>query len=133
VTHYLPSSLSQKYVSGVIQKFLELKYTVTCDPELDFLKQNCVMSAEQNTHDSLSPFLSCTEICVRGNTDISGIVRLQLRVTVTFEPELDFLKQNWFMSAEWSTLDSLRRFLSCSEICVRGNTDISTINSYGYI
>jgi hypothetical protein len=37
------------------------------------------------------------------------------------------------MSAEWSTLDSLPPFLSCTEIYVRCYTDISAINSYGYI
>jgi hypothetical protein len=45
-------------------------------------------------------------------------VRLQLTVTVTFDPELDYFKQNWFMTAEWSTRDSLIPFLSCTEICV---------------
>jgi hypothetical protein len=80
-------------------------------------------------HSTLLSFaLSCTEICVRGNprhgTDISGIVRLELTLTVTCDPELDFkkdeiivtfLKQNWVMSAEWSTLDSLRPFLCYSK------------------
>jgi hypothetical protein len=46
VTHFLPSSVGQRYVSGVIQTSLELKVTVKYDPELDFLKQNWVMSAE---------------------------------------------------------------------------------------
>jgi hypothetical protein len=69
------SSLAQSYVSGVIKTSLELTVSVTFDPDLDFLKQNCVMSAEWSIRDSLPPFLSCTEICVRGNTDISGINR----------------------------------------------------------
>jgi hypothetical protein len=68
------------------------------------------MSAEWSTLDSLRPFLSCTEIFVRDNKDISGIVRLQLTITVTIDPEIDFLKQNWLMSAEWRTLDSIRPF-----------------------
>jgi hypothetical protein len=61
VTHFLPSFLAQRYVSGVIQKFLELTITIKYDPELDFLKQNWVMSAERDTFDSLRPILSCTE------------------------------------------------------------------------
>jgi hypothetical protein len=73
MTHFFPSFLAQRYVSGVIQTYTELTVTVICDPELDFLKENWVMSAEWSTLDSLRPFLSCTEICVRGNTDISGI------------------------------------------------------------
>jgi hypothetical protein len=84
------------------------------------------MSAEISTLDSLPSFPSCTEFCVRLNTDI-----LELIVTVTCDPDIDFLKQNWVMSAEWSTFDSLRPFLFFSEICVRGNTDIFGINSYG--
>jgi hypothetical protein len=73
VTHILPSSLAQSYVSGVIQTSLELTVTVIFDPELDFLKLNWVMSAEWNTLDSLRAFLSCTEICVRVCIDIPGI------------------------------------------------------------
>jgi hypothetical protein len=73
VTQFVPSTLAQRYVSGVIQTSLEFTITVTCDPELDFSKQKCLMTAEWSTLDSLRPFLSCTEICVRGNTDISGI------------------------------------------------------------
>jgi hypothetical protein len=73
VTHFFPSSPAQRYVSGVIQTYMELTVTVIYDPELDFLKENWDMSAERSTHDSLRPFLSCTEICVRGNTDISEI------------------------------------------------------------
>jgi hypothetical protein len=67
------SSLAQRYVSGVIQTSLQLTVTVTSDTELDFLKENGVISAEWGTRDSLPPFLSCTRICVRGNTDISRI------------------------------------------------------------
>jgi hypothetical protein len=67
------SSLAQRYVSGLIQTFLELKFTFKYDPELDFLKQKWVMSAECSRIDSLRPFILCTYICVRGNTDISGI------------------------------------------------------------
>jgi hypothetical protein len=73
MTHFLPSSLEQKYVSGVIQTSMQLKFTFICDPELDFLKQNWVISAEWSTLDSLRPFLSCTEICVLSDTDISAI------------------------------------------------------------
>jgi hypothetical protein len=105
-----------------------ITFTVRCDPEVvTFLKGNWFMSAERGTLDSLRRFLSCTEICVRGNTDISGILRLQLTVTFTFDKELDFLKQNLFVSAEWSRLDSLPPFLCCTEICVRVITDISGI------
>jgi hypothetical protein len=73
VIHFLPSSRAQTYVSGLIQTFLELTVTVTSDSELVFLKQNWVMSAEWSSRYSLPPFLSCTEICVRGNTDNSSI------------------------------------------------------------
>jgi hypothetical protein len=73
LTHYVPSYLAQRFVSEVIQTSLELPVTVTCDPELYFIKQNWVMSAEWSTLDSLPPFLSCREICFRGNTDISAI------------------------------------------------------------
>jgi hypothetical protein len=72
-THFVPSSLAQRYVSGIIQTSLELTVTVTSYPELDFRKQNCVMSAECSTLDSLRPFLSCTEICGWGKTDIYAI------------------------------------------------------------
>jgi hypothetical protein len=58
---------------------------------------------------------------------------MELTVTITCDPELDFLKLNCVMSAEWSRLDSLPPFLSCRELCVQGDTDISVINSYGYI
>jgi hypothetical protein len=116
-------------VSAVIQKSLELTVTVTCYTELDFLKQNWVMSEEWSTRDSLRPIVSCTEIFVWSNTDISAIT-----FTVRCDPEVvTFLKGNWFMSAERDTLDSFRRFLSCTEICVRGITDISGINRYGYL
>jgi hypothetical protein len=119
VTHFLPSSLAQRYVSVVIQTSLQLTITVISDPELVFLKQNWVTSADWSTLDSILPFLCCTEICVQVNKDISGIVRLQLTTTVTFDPELDLLKQNWVMSAEGSTRDSFPPFFSCTEICVR--------------
>jgi hypothetical protein len=115
-------------VSDVIQICLQLTITVIYDPELDFLKQNWVMSAEWGTSDSFPPFLSCTEICV-GEIETS----LELTFTVTCDPELDFLKQNMFMIAEWSNLDSLLPFLSCTEILVQGNTDISAYNCYGYM
>jgi hypothetical protein len=88
----------------------QLTVKVTCEQELDILKQNWVMSAEWSTLDSLPPFHSCTKICVRVNTDISA-----LTFRVTYDPELEFLKQNWVISAEWCTLDSLRPFLSCTE------------------
>jgi hypothetical protein len=55
MTHFLPSSLAQGYVSGVIQISLQLTVTVIYDPELDFLKQNWVMTAEWSTLDSLRP------------------------------------------------------------------------------
>jgi hypothetical protein len=128
LTHFLPYVVAQIYVSGVIQTSLELTFTVTYDPELDFLKENCVMSADWRTRDSLPPFLSCTEICVH-------VIKTSLQLTVTLicDPELDFLKQKWVMSSERSTLDSLRPFLPWTKICVRGITDISGINSYGYI
>jgi hypothetical protein len=51
--HFLPSSLAQRYVSGVIQTSLELTVTVTCDPELDFLKKGtglCLQSGIHLTH-----------------------------------------------------------------------------------
>jgi hypothetical protein len=86
---HLQSSLAQRYVSEIIQKPLELTVTVTCDTALDFLKQNFVMSAECSRLDSLRPFIFCTEICGRGNTDISAI-----NSYVKYDPELDFLKQN---------------------------------------
>jgi hypothetical protein len=128
LTHFVPSSLPQRYVSGVLQTSLELTVTVTFYQELDFLKQNWVISAEWSTldsppHSSLAP------------RHVSGLIQtsLQLTITVICDPELDLLKENWVMSAEWSTLDSLRPFLSCTDICGRGNTDISGINSYGYI
>jgi hypothetical protein len=85
-------------ICGIVR--LNLNFMLTCEPELDFLKQNWDMSAEWNTLHSLRPSLSCTEICVKSNTDIYGIVRLQLTFMLTCEPELDFLKQNWVMSAE---------------------------------
>jgi hypothetical protein len=47
---------------------------------------------------------------------VSGLIgsSLQLTVKVTYDPELDFLKQNWVISAEWSTIDSLPLFLPSS-------------------
>jgi hypothetical protein len=51
VTHFDPSSLAQRYVSGVIQTFLQLRVMVICDPELQLLKQIWVMSAECSTLD----------------------------------------------------------------------------------
>jgi hypothetical protein len=128
LTHFVPSSLAQRYVSGVIQTSLELTVSVTFDPELDFLKQNWVMSTEWSTLDS-PPHSSLAQRYVSAVIQTS----LQLTLTVTCDSELDFLKQNWVMSTEWSTLDSLPPFLSCAEICVLGNTDFSGINSYGYI
>jgi hypothetical protein len=119
----LPHSfLSQRYVSGVIQTSLQLTFRVTSDPELEFLTQNCVISAEWSTLESL-PHSSLAQRYVSGVIQTS----LQLTVTVTCDPELDYLKQNWFRSAEWGTLDSFRPILSCTEICVRVNTDISGI------
>jgi hypothetical protein len=67
------SSLAQRYVSEVIETSLELPVTFTSYMELDFLKQNLFMSAEWGKPDSLPPFLSCTEICVRRNIYIAGI------------------------------------------------------------
>jgi hypothetical protein len=45
-------------------------------------------------------------------------ISLELTITVIYDPELDFLKQNWFMSVEWGTRNSLPPFLPCTEICV---------------
>jgi hypothetical protein len=73
VTHFVPSSLAQRYVYGVIETSLQLTVTVIFIPELEFLKQNLFMSAEWSTRDSLPPFLSCTEISVLRNTNISRI------------------------------------------------------------
>jgi hypothetical protein len=110
VTHFLPSSLAQRYVFVLIQKTLEFTFTVKYDPELYFLKQNWVTSAECSTRDSL-PTSSLAQRYV------SGVIHttLQLTFRVTYDPKLDFLKQNCVMSAGWSTLDSLRPFLSCTE------------------
>jgi hypothetical protein len=84
----------------VIQISLELTFTVTCDPELDFLKQNWVTSAEWSRLDSLCPFLFAQRY-------VSGVIQtsLELRVKVKYDPDLDFLKEDWVMSAEGSTLD----------------------------
>jgi hypothetical protein len=57
LTHILPSFLAQRYGSGAIQKSMELTVRVAGDPELDFHKENGVMSAERSTLDSLPPFL----------------------------------------------------------------------------
>jgi hypothetical protein len=129
-------------VSGVIQTSLEiivavtcdmeLPVTVVCDPELDLymlyviLKQYWVISADWSTLDSI-PHSSLAQ------TYVSEVIQtsLELPVTVTCDSDLDLyvlyviLKQHWVMSAEWSTRDSLPPFLSCTEIGVRGNTDIS--------
>jgi FPC/CPF motif-containing protein YcgG len=63
------------------------------------------MSAEWSTLDSLSH----SSLAERY---ISGVIEttMQLTFMVTFDPELDFLKQNRFMSAVWSTLASLPPF-----------------------
>jgi hypothetical protein len=53
MTNFLPSSLAQRYVSGLIQTYLELTVTVIYDPELEFLKENWVMSAGWSTLDSI--------------------------------------------------------------------------------
>jgi hypothetical protein len=55
VTHFLPSSLDQRYVSDLIHISLELTITVIYEPELDSLKKNCVMSVERSTRDSVPP------------------------------------------------------------------------------
>jgi hypothetical protein len=128
---FLPSSPAHSNVSGVIETSLQLTFALIYDPELDFIKQNWDMSAAWSTLDSLPPFLPSS----LEQRYVSGLIErsLQLTVTVTCDPELDFLKQNWVMSPEWSTLDSLPPFLSCTEICVQGNTDISAINNYVYM
>jgi hypothetical protein len=126
LTHFLPSSLAQRYVSGVIQTFLQLTVTVIYDPELDFLKQNWVMSPEWSTRDSI-PHSSLAQRYV------SVVIKpsLELIFTFTCDMELDFFKQNWVISAEWITRDSLPPFFSCTEICVRDNTNICGIICYG--
>jgi hypothetical protein len=142
------SSLAQKYVSDVIQKSLELPVTVICDPELDLymlyviLKQNWLMSSELSTLLAFLKqtwFISAEWITLDSlphsslaQRYVSGVIQtsLELTDTVKCDPELDlymlyvilkqnwlmsaewttilfFLIQNWFMSAEWSTLDSL--------------------------
>jgi hypothetical protein len=128
---FLPSSLAHRNVSCVIETSLQLTVAFLCDPELDFLKQNWVMFAELSTLDSLPPFLpsSLTQRYVSGVIETS----LQLTVRITCDPEHDFLKQNWAMSAEWCTRDTLPPFLSYTGICVLLNTDISVIKNYGYI
>jgi hypothetical protein len=57
------SSLSQRYVSGVIETSLQLTVKFTCDPELDFLKQNWVMSAEWRKLDPLPHSSLCRDMC----------------------------------------------------------------------
>jgi hypothetical protein len=101
-------------VSVVIETSLELRDTFKCDPELDSLKENCVMSAEWSTLDSLLPFLSCTELCVRGNTHIFGIkIHGYLRSgTWLSQTELGYVCR-----VEYTWLTS--PFASCTEICVR--------------
>jgi hypothetical protein len=56
-------------------------------------------------------------------------ISLQLTFTVTFDPDLELLQENWFISAEWGTLEKLPPFLSSTETCVRVNIDISGIKS----
>jgi hypothetical protein len=87
-------------VSRFIQTSLQLTVTFTCDPELDFLKQNWVMSAEWCTLDKL-PHSSLAQRYV------SVVIKasLQLIITVTYVPTLDFLKQIWVLSSECNTLD----------------------------
>jgi hypothetical protein len=58
---------------------------------------------------------------------------LELTHTVICDPELDFLKQNWFMSAEWSTLDSLPHSFLAQRYVSGEISDSSAINSYGYM
>jgi hypothetical protein len=72
-------------VFGVILKYLQLTFTVNSDPELDFLKQTWVISAECSTLDSLPPVLSCTRY-------VSGLIQtsLQLTVTVNLTRNLNF-------------------------------------------
>jgi hypothetical protein len=143
-------NLAQRYVSGDIQTSLEITVTVTfdmelpvtviCDRELylyllyEILKEYWVISADWSTLDS-HPHSSLAQSYVSEGIQTS----LELQVTFTCDAELELyvlyliLKQNWVMSARWSTLDSLPPFLSCTEICVLVNTDIYAINSYGYI
>jgi hypothetical protein len=42
--------------------------------------------------------LSCTEICARHEADISGILRMELTVTVTSDSELAFKKEEIIMA-----------------------------------
>jgi hypothetical protein len=109
LNHFLPSALSQRYLSGVIQTSLQLTVTDICDPELDFIKQNWVMSAEWK---HLTHFLPSS----LAQRYVSGVITTSLQLTVTdiFDPEHEFIKQNCVISAEWSTLDSLPPFLSSS-------------------
>jgi hypothetical protein len=87
-----------------------------------------VMSAEWSTLDSLLPFLSCTEICGRGNTHISGFICYGYIWSLTWlsQTELGYVcrvKYTWLTSS----------FFSCTEICFRRNTDNSAINNYVYV
>jgi hypothetical protein len=96
LTHSVPSSLAQRYVSVVKQISLQLRVTDRCGPEvMTFLKQNWVKSAEWSKIDSLPDSYLAQRY-------VSGVIQtsLQLTITVRFIPELEFLKQNWFMSAE---------------------------------
>jgi hypothetical protein len=103
------SSLAQRYVSGVIQTSLQLTVTVRYDPVVvTFLKYNLVMSSEWSTLDSLphSPL---------AQKYVSSVIQTSLEITVTLtrDPDLELYvlyvihKQNWVISAESSTLDSL--------------------------
>jgi hypothetical protein len=100
LTHFVPSYLAQRYVSGIIQTSLQLTVTVIYYPKLEFLKQNWVMSPEWSTLDS-RPHSSLRQRYV------SVVIHtyMELIFAVICDPELDFLKENWVISAEWSTLD----------------------------
>jgi hypothetical protein len=128
LTDIPPSYLAQRYLFGVIQTSLQLTFTVSSDPDRDFSNRTGIF-LQSVVH--LTDFFPSSLALRYGSRLIQ--TSLQLTVTVKFDPGLEFLKQNWIMSAEWSTFDSLHPFLSCTEICVRGNTDISAINSYVYI
>jgi hypothetical protein len=84
LTHFVPSSLAQRYVSGVIQTALQLTVTVRYDPDVvTFLKQNWFMSAEWCTLDSLT-HSSLAQKYVSGDIQTS----LEITVTVTCDLEL---------------------------------------------
>jgi hypothetical protein len=77
LTHFVPSPLAKRYVSGVIQTSLQLTVTVSYDPEVvTFLKQNWFMSAEWCTLDSL-PHSSLAQ------RYMSGVIETSLEITVT--------------------------------------------------